>query len=135
MTKTYLENMIITILNNGHQGRINAIKCPDLIKELLTGYGLETTSVEIRSAVNTLRKNGNLIGSASGSKPHGYFMIETSQEFNDFIQQELGARLADLSWTIKAMNTAAYVRFNDAHQPTLFSYSENLKFIQRRSHG
>jgi hypothetical protein len=121
MNKTdELKTIIVKeLIDNGHIGRQNTILCQYLIDNIYRDYRITCTEAEIRRAISSARKDGCLIGSASTAKPHGYYMIQTMDEFNNFIQQEIGARLADLSQTVRAMEKSAEKKLVIPIQPEL----------------
>jgi hypothetical protein len=118
MNKDLLQSVILEVLEQ-HRGRGNPIRSPELEQTFFHQTGMKVDGSQIRAAMNALRKDGVLIGSASGSSPKGYYMIETWNEYDQFIQRELGARLVDLSQTISAMNKSAERKLLTL-QPELF---------------
>jgi hypothetical protein len=74
---------------------------------------------QMREAIKALRRDGHLICSAPGTSG-GYWMAASRQEFEDFGQQEFGAKIADMSETWKAMRQAADRQFGRPLQKRLF---------------
>ncbi len=68
--------------------------------------------------INQLRKSGILICSAGG-KNGGYWIASSSAESAIFLNQEIRARIADLSEQDRAMTDAAQHTFG-VHQFQLF---------------
>jgi hypothetical protein len=92
-----------------HVGRANTIKKPDAMYELnCMGFPLDER--QFRGAINCLRKYGVLIGSAS-SKPRGYWLIASRDEYDEFIEREILSRIKDLRETQVAMDASAYRAF------------------------
>jgi len=102
-----------------HVGRENAIKRRDLLEQLHTYPGLkDMQDRHLRIEINRLRKEGQLICSAA-CEDGGYFMAGSLEEYTEFAQRELGAKIADMSATLRAMEQAARQQFGDSYQPTL----------------
>jgi len=108
-----LERKILDTLHY-HVGRDSAIKKRVLMAQL-TRLGFRTNERQIRAIVNKLRKEGNLICSAA-AEDGGYYLASNLAEFNEFIERELGAKIADMSQTISAMKRAAHERFGNTVQ-------------------
>jgi hypothetical protein len=121
--KEKLGHVILQQLSRYDRDRQHPILCPDLINEIWNEYKVQVKPEEVRGAVNAMRKSGFMIGSSSGKSPKGYYMINNQQELDEFINDELGARLADLSRTIEAMKISAKVTFADVYQMSLLGRS------------
>ncbi len=107
---------VLSILSH-HIGRSHAISRTELLRALsLTRF----EDRHLRDQIRQLRRLGHLIGSASGLDG-GYYLIETQEEFNEFMTTEFLAKIKDMSETVGAMNRAAQTRFSlPAYQPALF---------------
>lgn len=106
-----LERATVQVLRF-HVGLAKAIKRADILRDL-AALGYTPDERQFRLAVHKLRKAGWLIASLSST---GYFFAETRQEYDEFRDKELTARLADLTETRTAMDAAARQRWGDAAQ-------------------
>jgi hypothetical protein len=99
------------------QGRDLAITRPRLQAVLARSYDITVGERVLRGCITNLRKAGHLIGSAAAGDG-GYYMIATAEELDEFLAQELLARITDLSETVNAMRRAGAARWDTA-QPRL----------------
>lgn len=101
-----------------HQGRENCITRTDLIRSV---YPLKVHERQLRQQIRLLRRQGYLIGSAPG-EDGGYYLITTPQEFQNFLQEQYVAIIADMSETAAAMRRSAehYFDLEQLSQPALF---------------
>ena len=92
---------------------------PITSKEIERALGLPGS--QIRDMVRELRREGQLIGSASDrhGRKGGYYIIETREEYDD-TRQHLVNRLTSLSNTLKRMDAAADVKFRPSGQMSIF---------------
>jgi len=72
----------------------------------------------LRMEINRLRKEGHLICSAA-CEDGGYYLCDSLEEYYEFAQREFGAKIADMSETLRAMERSAQSAFGDSFQPTL----------------
>jgi len=113
-----LEKHILQALSN-RVGKDNAIKRSSLLSTINSIPGFENVSDrQLRKSINDLRKAGNLIASLA-TEDGGYYLISSLEEFDEFIQRELGAKIADMSLTVKAMSESARQQFGNDFQPSL----------------
>jgi len=106
-----LERACIQVLRF-HIGKGKAIKKEKILAELKR-IGYFPHERQFRLAVANLRRSGWLICSYSAI---GYFLAETQKEYEDFRDEELVARITDLSETRKVMDAASRERFGEAVQ-------------------
>ena len=106
-----LEKAVVQVLKY-HVGKEQAIK-KDAILADLKNMGYTPHERQFRDAVRNLRRDGWLVGSFSAD---GYFLIANKAEFDQFANTEIRPRIADLSETLSAMETAARQRFGEAVQ-------------------
>jgi hypothetical protein len=97
-----------------HQGPENAIGRVELAAAVNLhgfgrGLGAATFDRNLRSAIQQLRKEGNLICSSSGEG--GYYLARDMAEYEEFATGEYRAKIVDMSETLRAMDTAAEKRF------------------------
>ena len=113
-----LEKLLLQILSK-KIGKDNAIKRSELLPfvQSVPGYS-ETSDRQVRKTINDLRKQGILICS-SASEDGGYYMAASLAEFDEFVQRELGAKIADMSQTLKSMTESAQKQFGDSFQMSL----------------
>jgi DNA-binding transcriptional regulator PaaX len=115
-----LDRALLRILSY-HSGRQNAIGRGELVANLRR-HGFHVSERAMRAQISQLRKAGYLIGSAPGSDG-GYYLIQSAQEFDEFVRMEYRAKIADMSETLRAMQKAADSRWGPAapaQQTTLF---------------
>lgn len=111
-TNDDLMDRILYELNyGGFYGENNPIPCKALIKQIGMINNRVIDPVNIRSAMNALRKEGHMIGANSGKTPHGYYLITSYEEWKSFRTRELESRLADISRTIAGMQRGADFAF------------------------
>jgi len=113
-----LDKVILSRLNE-HIGKENAIKRPDLLAKVHEHFDChEVTDRQMRKIINDMRKQGILICSIA-SEDGGYFLAENLIEYHEFARRELGAKIADMSESLQAMDRAAKEIFGDAAQMSL----------------
>lgn len=77
----------------------------------------------MRLAIEALRKKGYLVCHRKGKgKPHGYFIAETMQEYEDFRWREYKKRIISASKTLEKMDKAAAAKFGEQVQLELFYF-------------
>lgn len=100
-------------------GREHAIKRRDLLEQLHAVPGLsDMQDRHLRMEINRLRKDGHLICSAA-CEDGGYYLCNSIDEYYEFAQREFGAKIADMSETLRSMERSAQRVFGDSFQPTL----------------
>ena len=99
-----------------HVGRHNAIAREHLFN--LVYHQVTTTDRQLRAAINFLRKQGELILSTGGEKG-GYWLAQTRQEAEEYLQAELLSRISDLSQQERAMRVEIDRRFAQVVQERL----------------
>jgi len=107
-----MEERILEILKN-HRGLNRAITGRELAR--IIG---ESDDRHIRSDIRELRAQGFPIASST-KLPYGYFIVETLQEANDFMQQ-LKNRLIENALTRRDFKRAIAKSFNGAGQIKMF---------------
>jgi hypothetical protein len=113
-----LEKHILQALSK-RVGKENAIKRYDLLNVIHGIPGFEKTQDrQLRHVINDLRKAGNLIASLA-SEEGGYYACANLEEYYEFANRELGAKIRDMSETLRSMESAARVQFGDSFQPSL----------------
>ena len=113
-----LEKHILTALSN-RVGKDNAIKRYDLLSVINSIPGFDKTSDrQLRKSINDLRKGGQLIASLA-TEDGGYYVCANLEEYYEFANRELGAKIRDMSETLREMEKAARQQFGDSFQPSL----------------
>lgn len=111
-----LGDAVLEVLSN-HRGIENAIGRGTLVWHLRTmGYPYHERIV--RECIKQLRRAGNLICSVPGEHG-GYYLATSREEFLEFDRIELGAKIADMNETRKAMWKAMQEQFGEAVQERL----------------
>lgn len=100
-----------------HIGRDRAVSRLQLLSSV-RDLGFKIDDRHLRFQINQLRKSGILICS-TGGKNGGYWIASSRDEIDDFLNQEIRARIADLSEQDRAMTTSAHKSFG-VRQFTLF---------------
>ena len=103
-----IERAVLTVLEY-RIGRDMAISRAQLRTEVAR-LGFPAHERVIRATVNSLRKAGHLICS-TGGEGGGYWMGMNWQEVDEFITQEVHARLVDLAETEAALKRAAEAKW------------------------
>ena len=100
-----------------HVGRANAVPRAELLCSM---PGVRLNDRSLRLLIRDLRRQGHLIGSAPG-EDGGYYLISDPVDFQNFMQQEYMALIADMSETAAAMRRAAEKKFgaSSINQPAL----------------
>lgn len=104
-----LDRAILRVLSF-RQGAESAIKKKALIRELANLGFSSVGERQVRVSINNLRKGGHLIGSSAGKDP-GYYMIAGWHELDEFLSQEIDARIKDLCESKSALIRAASSEF------------------------
>jgi hypothetical protein len=102
-----LEREVLRILDF-HRGHKNVISRKKLINDLRS-LGFHIDDRKVRACINQLRKSekpGSWICSTGGENG-GYWMAESQEELEQYIQREQESRLKDLAKQAKAMRIAA----------------------------
>ena len=95
---------ILKILSS-HKGRVKAILGDELTEKVqLSGYMVDNRTVRLQ--ISQLRKSGILIGSAPG-RSGGYYICDSPDELDKFVQEEYLAKIADMRETLSAMQKSA----------------------------
>ncbi len=92
-----------------HIGRDRAVSRMQLLSDV-RDLGFKIDDRQLRFQINQLRKSGILICSAGG-KNGGYWIASSRAEIDNFLNQEIRARISDLSEQDRAMTTAARESF------------------------
>jgi hypothetical protein len=110
-----------------HVGRKNAISRTQLIYDLANmGFDyIDKDDRPVRGCINLIRKSGT-DGSwicSTGGVGGGYWMAESNEELEEFIDHEEESRLGDFAKQMKAMRIAAtkrWGRYSPEKQISLF---------------
>ncbi len=108
-----LEQAIKRILER-HVGRNEAIRRKSLLR-LLANASYQVTDRVMRAQINQLRKDGVLICSAGGENG-GYWLAESPEELEEFIEHELHPRAMDFLEQEKALKLEAARRWGEGKQ-------------------
>jgi len=110
-----LDQAVLRVLTQ-YKGREHAVSRTDLVFKLRS-YDLHER--QVRELIKELRRSGHLIGSAPGYDG-GYYMIQSAEEFQDFMTMEYQAKINDMRVTAQAMTKQANRVWGNALQPKLF---------------
>jgi hypothetical protein len=102
-----LKREVLRILDF-HRGHKNVISRKKLISDLVS-MGFQVDDRKVRVCINQLRKSENP-GSwicSTGGKNGGYWLAESQEELEEYIQREQESRLGDFAKQMKAMRSAA----------------------------
>ncbi|MEJ5201402.1 MAG: hypothetical protein WHV66_04130 [Anaerolineales bacterium] len=108
-----LERAILRVLES-RRGRQNAIGRNELTA-LVQRLGQPASERQVREAIKQLRRQGYLICSAPGADG-GYYWANTLEEYREFRNMEYAAKIADMSETLRMMDSAAEKIFGDNFQ-------------------
>lgn len=120
-----LETAVIDALQKRALGREHAIERPALVEYLveigaLAGGNARTDDRKLRSAINSLRKQGWPICSTGGVKSPGYWLAYDLAELDEYINRELIPRISDMRDQVAAMRKGAGRMWGHGAQMGLF---------------
>jgi len=112
---TGLERSVLRVLSY-HVGRDSAISRAYLLKNVRSVMAVDDRT--LRLAVNQLRKAGVMICS-TGGKNGGYWLAASPKELNDYLDNEVRARLKDLAEQDRALTAAGKAAWGEGIQMTM----------------
>lgn len=112
-----LKDALRAVLYRWHRGKKHAAGRDTLLRAIAVEEGQRVSERVMREAIKHLRRDGVLICSLPGVDG-GYYIAETAQEFDEFVQREFAAKIADMSETLRRMQTSARATF-EPEQPRL----------------